>query len=103
MSTLFTPFLNLPGVDGEKKERLSSLMPGVENHAVPGETCNSSYTLSLFFPIHFEINIVMVGIRVANGAQSIPPEPLCLLTLWCGLDQKRSSDHKDARTGLNSC
>lgn len=49
VSTLFTPFLNLPGVDGEKKERLSSLVPGVEHHAVTGETCNSSYTLFVFF------------------------------------------------------
>lgn len=24
-----------------------------------------------------------------------------LLALWCGLDQKRSSDQKDARAGLN--
>lgn len=56
----------------------------------------------IFFLISVQITIVIVGIRGPDGAPSIPPESLRLLTLWCGLDQKPSSDHNDARTGLNS-
>lgn len=70
----------------------------MEHHAVTGGTRKSSsiHYFGVLFQIYFEINVVIVGIRVANGAQCIPSESLCLSPLWCGWDQKRSSDHKDA-------